>query len=219
MTQNSTESHHDIIAGNIELLKTQLAAGHSDSLKAYLAAMGRFHSYSFGNILEIARQRPSASRVAGFQAWKKLGRTVNKGEKGIRILAPITFISRSPKIDGESASSAPLETPPVGSGGTTKTSLAGFRNVYVFDQSQTSGEDLPALDSRATGEVGPLLSRLTQFLESKGISVEYSEGIAPALGLSYGGRIVIYPNQSEAELFATLVHEAAHLCCVRNYVA
>ena len=72
----------EVIAANIKLLIEQLEAGHSEALTAYLTAMGRFHSYSLGNILEIARQRPSATRVAGMYAWNQLGRRVNKGEKG-----------------------------------------------------------------------------------------------------------------------------------------
>jgi hypothetical protein len=56
--------------------------------------MSRFHNYSFGNILEIARQCPTATRVAGMYAWNQLGRRVKKGEKGIRILAPIVIIKR-----------------------------------------------------------------------------------------------------------------------------
>jgi hypothetical protein len=43
----------DVIAANVKLLIEQLEAGHSEGL----TAMGRFHNYSFGNILEIARQR------------------------------------------------------------------------------------------------------------------------------------------------------------------
>jgi N-terminal domain of anti-restriction factor ArdC len=74
----------DVIAANVKLLIEQLEAGHSEGLTAYLTAMGRFHNYSFGNILEIARQRPSATRVAGMYAWNQLGRRINKGEKGIR---------------------------------------------------------------------------------------------------------------------------------------
>ena len=72
----------DIIAANVKSLIEQLEAGHSDALTAYLDAMSRFHNYSFGNILEIARQRPTATRVAGLYAWNQLGRKVKKGEKG-----------------------------------------------------------------------------------------------------------------------------------------
>jgi hypothetical protein len=47
----------EVIAANVQALIEQLEAGHSDALTAYLNAMSRFHNYSFGNILEIARQR------------------------------------------------------------------------------------------------------------------------------------------------------------------
>jgi hypothetical protein len=47
----------ELIAANIKLLIEQLEAGHSDALTNYLTAMSRFHNYSFGNVLEIARQR------------------------------------------------------------------------------------------------------------------------------------------------------------------
>jgi len=47
----------EVIAANVTLLIEQLEAGHSEGLTAYLTAMGRFHNYSFGNILEIARQK------------------------------------------------------------------------------------------------------------------------------------------------------------------
>ena len=64
----------EVIAANVQLLIEQLEAGHSEGLTVYLKAMGRFHSCSFGNILEIARQMPDASRVAGLHAWNQLGR-------------------------------------------------------------------------------------------------------------------------------------------------
>ena len=54
----------EAIAANVQALIEQLEQGHSEGLTAYLTAMGRFHNYSFGNILEIARQRPHATRVA-----------------------------------------------------------------------------------------------------------------------------------------------------------
>src|SRR6201989_72082 len=84
----------ELIASNIKLLIEQLEAGHSDALTNYLTAMSRFHTYSFGNVLEIARQMPTAARVAGFWTWKNLGRSVNAGAKGIRILAPMVGVRR-----------------------------------------------------------------------------------------------------------------------------
>ena len=78
-----------LIRQNVDALIEQLEAAHSKGLTSHLTAMARFHNYSFGNILEIARQKPDATRVAGLYAWNQLGRRVKKGEKVIRILAPI----------------------------------------------------------------------------------------------------------------------------------
>jgi len=75
-----------------------LEAGKSEALKTYLATMSRFHKYSWGNLLLIAFQSPSATHVAGFHTWKSLGRFVKKGEKGIMILAPIV-VKRSTDKD------------------------------------------------------------------------------------------------------------------------
>ncbi len=52
------QTSKEVIAANVRLLIEQLEAGHSERLTAYLTAMGRFHNYSLGNILEIARQKP-----------------------------------------------------------------------------------------------------------------------------------------------------------------
>ena len=87
--------------------------------------------------------------------------------------------------------------------------LVGFRNAYVFDVSQTDGVDLPEL-REVTGDPGENIHRLGAFLKARGIQLVYNEKIAPALGMSYGGRIAILPGQSKAEEFSTLVHEAAH---------
>ena len=54
----------EVIAANVQALIKQLEQGHSEGLTAYLVAMGRFHNYSFGNILEIARQKPDAIRLS-----------------------------------------------------------------------------------------------------------------------------------------------------------
>src|ERR1700678_2750943 len=113
----------EIIAANVKELIAQLEAGRSDALTTYLDAMSRFHNYSFGNVLEIARQRPTATRVAGLYAWNQLGRKVKKGEKGIRILAPIIGIKRKRDEDAEKDITKQ-----------NTTVLVGFRNAYVFDR-------------------------------------------------------------------------------------
>jgi hypothetical protein len=188
----------DIIAANVKNLIEQLEAGHSDVLTAYLDAMSRFHNYSFGNILEIARQNPDATRVAGLYAWNQLGRKVKKGERGIRILAPIIGVKR--KKDEEAEKDITKQNTRL---------LVGFRNAYVFDVTQTEGTELPAM-REMYGEVGENRDRLLSFIGQQGIDLVFTENIRPALGVSYGGRIVIFPGQSKAEEFATLVHELAH---------
>ena len=196
---SKAQTAKEVIAANVKLLIEQLEAGHSEGLTAYLTAMGRFHSYSFGNILEIARQKPDATRVAGMYAWNQLGRKVIKGQKGIRILAPMIGIRR--KKDSEAEKDITKQNQPV---------LIGFRAAYVFDVSQTEGAPLPDLSERVKGEVGEYRERLIDFIIAQGIELEFKESIAPALGVSYGGRIAILPGQAAAEEFSTLVHEFAH---------
>ena len=188
----------ELIAANIKLLIEQLEAGHSGALTNYLTAMSRFHQYSFGNVLEIARQMPTATRVAGFWTWKELGRSVNAGAKGIRILAPIVGVRR--KKDKEAQKDITKQN---------ERTLLGFRNAYVFDVSQTEGADLPDMH-QVSGDPGENVDRLAEFVKSKDIQLVYNANIAPALGMSYGGRIAIMPGQSKAEEFSTLVHETAH---------
>ncbi len=198
-TPTKPQTSKEIIAANVKLLIEQLEAGHSEGLTAYLTAMGRFHNYSLGNILEIARQKPDATRVAGLYAWNQLGRKVKKGQKGIRILAPLIGTRR--KNDAEAEKDITKQNQPV---------LVGFRGVYVFDVSQTEGAELPDLKERVKGQVGECRERLIDFIIAQGIELEFRESIAPALGMSYGGTIAILPGQAPAGEFSTLVHEVAH---------
>ena len=197
--QPKQQTAKEAVAANVLALIEQLEQGHSDGLTAYLTAMGRFHNYSFGNILEIARQKPNATRVAGLYAWNQLGRKVKKGERGIRILAPVIGVRR--KNDAEAEKDIRTQNQAV---------LIGFRSAYVFDASQTEGKELPALSERVTGNVGEYRERLVDFVSAQGIQLEFKESIAPALGMSYGGRIAILPGQGKAEEFSTLVHELSH---------
>jgi hypothetical protein len=182
----------------VSYLVAALESGQSDVLTQYLNAMARFHNYSFGNIMLIARPKPQATHVAGIRTWNSLGRFVKRGEKGILILAPM--IGRK-KTDSAAESTADAKE--------STAQLFGFRAVYVFDVSQTEGQDLPAL-TEVQGDVSGYRERLVKFVESQNVTLNYSERIAPAKGLSFGGKITLLSGMQPAEEFSTLVHEIAH---------
>jgi len=186
-----------VIAENVKHLIDQLEQGKSEALTAYLNAMARFHSYSFGNILSIAHYRPDATYVAGIRTWNELGRYVKKGQKGIPILAPMIGTKRQRNEEPAEQDNKPAPA------------LIGFRTVYVFDIAQTEGAELPE-PATVSGEVGTHHDRLIDFVQRQCIELEYNERIAPAQGVSYGGKIVLLPGQTKAEEFSTLVHELAH---------
>jgi hypothetical protein len=175
-----------------------LESGQSEVLTQYLSAMARFHNYSFGNIMLIARQQPDATNVAGLRTWNSLGRFVKRGEKGILILAPM--------IGRKKADSAAEATEDAKQ---SQAQLYGFRAVYVFDISQTEGKDLPIL-TEVQGDASGYRERLVKFVESQSITLNYSDKIAPAKGLSHGGKITLLSGMQPAEEFSTLAHEIAH---------
>ena len=122
-----------------------------------------------------------------------------KGQKGIRTLAPMIG-SRKEKDKEATADKAATQKP----------ALVGFRAAYVFDISHTEGADLPQFRERTKGEVGAYRERLIDLTIAQGIEIEFNESIAPALGMSYGGRLAILPGQAPAEEFSSIVHELVH---------
>jgi len=184
----------------IEQLVAALNQGRSETLTQYLAAIARFHRYSLRNVMLIASQKPTATHVAGFHTWHKLGRFVKKGEKGILILAPI--------VRRKNESAEPHETD-------ESSTAVGFRAAYVFDISQTDGQELPEIGS-VNGDPRDYHERVEKFVAEQSIALEYSDEIAPARGTSAGGKITLLPGQSPAEEFATLAHELAHEMMHRN---
>src|SRR2546430_1151254 len=179
-------------------LSAALEAGRSETLNQYLGAMGRFHRYSWGNVLLINSQRPDATQVAGFHTWHDLGRWVKKGEKGIMIFAPVLVKQKDAASAGKEATK-PDEV----------FRLTGFRTAYVFDASQTEGRPLPEF-SKTTGDTKEYGEKLKALVAKQGISVEYDASIAPAQGVSSGGRIRLVPGMKPAEEFSVLAHELAH---------
>jgi len=132
------------------------------------------------------------------RTWNSLGRFVKRGEKGIMILAPMIGQKKA-DIVAEATEDAKQ----------SQAQLYGFRAVYVFDISQTEGKNLPTL-TEVQGDVTGYRERLVKFVESRGIALDYSETIAPAKGLSHGGKITLLSGVQPAEEFSTLAHEIGH---------
>jgi len=194
------EQAKQLAENGIANLAKALEQGQSETLTAYLAAMGKFHRYSFGNVMLIMTQKPDATRVAGFRTWKKLDRFVVKGEKGIVIIAPMMI-----RKDGE-ASSASCDD---------ENKVLRFKAAYVFDISQTEGKPLPEFAS-VDGDPSGHIERLTEAIEKRGITLaftsEYDEKneLGNADGASFGGRILVRSDLAPACKFSVLVHEYAH---------
>ena len=107
--------------------------------------MSRFHSYSVNNTVLIHMQNPHATLVAGFNRWRdQFERHVKRGEKAIRIIAPVPYkknVTRE-KLDPDT------KAPVIGPDGQVVTenveiTIPRFRAVPVFDVSQTDGKPLP----------------------------------------------------------------------------
>lgn len=120
----------------------------SDDWIRYLKFCSSFYNYSYNNIFLIMMQRPDATFVAGYTTWRKMNRYVRKGEKGIGILCPCIRKVETFKEPDDSKVYNDKEAEKE-----VKKILTGFRIGYVFDLSQTDGDDsmLPALVSGLQG--------------------------------------------------------------------
>jgi hypothetical protein len=150
----------------------------------------------------ILWQRPSASRVAGFHAWKSLGRHVVKGATGIAILAPVIVKSKS-KNDGTDLENNGENTE-------DKTSMF-FRVVHVFDYADTEGADLAGFSLGEVTEDYGMFPLVQAAVESLGIQVTLKPLSDPGLsGFSEGGHITIKETLAAGEMTSVLIHEAGH---------
>lgn len=188
------EEAMEVTDKGLDELIAALEQGKSERLLEHLAFQAKFHHYSFGNCMLIALQKPDATCVAGFNRWKELGRFVKKGEKGILILAPMVARKKSDNRGNEEDS---------------EQNVFGFRAVYVFDVSQTEGQEFPQF-AQIAGDPGERLSRLKEYVVERGIDLRYEDDLAGAEGISQGGKIALRSGLSSAEEFAVLVHELAH---------
>ena len=187
----------------------------SEKYKSYLTTMSKFHNYSFNNTLLIAMQKPEATLVAGYQAWQKnFNRHVNKGERGIRILAPAPY-----KIKEERDKLDPVTGEVMlDKDGTPQTEeveikIPAFRAVSVFDVSQTDGEPLPELEAK---ELLSTVEGYEDFINAITYVAHAPIGFEDIPGASKGyfniekNRIAVQEGMSESQTLKTMVHETAH---------
>lgn len=124
---------------------------HSQKYMDYLKVMSQFHEYSLNNTLLIMMQRPSASIVAGYNAWKQMGRQVNRGEKGIRILAPSPYTLKVEQTQKNEKGEIIKDQKGNAVKEIVEIKKIAFRPVSVFDVEQTAGKELPQLTSALIG--------------------------------------------------------------------
>jgi antirestriction protein ArdC len=149
------------------------------------------------NTVLIHSQCPEATYVAGFRAWKTIGRHVQAGETGIRILAPVILDRRHGVASNTDENEA----------------LVGFRAVSVFDVSQTDGRPIPAPVSLLRGaDEADLYGRLCRIATTMGFLVELAKLPDERNGdCDFSERrIRIRSANDPAQRAKTLAHEIAH---------
>ena len=187
----------------------------SERYREYLKVMSKFHNYSFNNTLLIAMQKPDASLVAGFSAWKNnFERNVMKGQKGIKIIAPSPY-----KIKQEMQKIDPhTQKPVIGKDGKPVTeekevTIPAYKVVSVFDVSQTEGKELPdiAVDE-LTGDVDRYKDFFAALEKTSPVPIAFEniEGGSHGYYHLEDKRIAINEGMSELQTLKTTIHEIAH---------
>lgn len=183
----------------------------------YLEVVSKFPKYSLNNVMMILSQKSSASMVQGYNAWKELGRQVQKGEKAIKIFAPMFKKAEMTKLDPKT------KKPILDSNGKEvkikQEQLTGFRLVNVFDVSQTKGKELFNLrdlirdDLKESQRIQELYKNFMKYLN---IKMDVKEVVLddPNVRGYYArdeNHIRINATTENTSMkFKTLIHEYAH---------
>ena len=206
-------SHASVQELSKELREGVHAYLNSEAYRELLTVMSRFHRYSLNNNILIAVQTGGkATQVASYTTWKAFGRTVNKGEKGIRIFSPVPYRTKEdfPKTAPTTEASPSQEgnadhreqDPP----------RIGFRVAYVFDISQTSGKPLPEVVQELSGSVDEYPDLQTAVREACPVSIVFGPIDGPANGYysPVEQEVRIREGMSELQSLKTMIHETAH---------
>ena len=190
----------------------------SEKYTEYLKTMSQFHNYSFNNTLLIAMQKPESTLVAGYGTWsKKFHRQVKRGEKGIKIIAPVPIREKEEVEKFDPETNEPVLRPD-GQPETEEVEhiIPRFRVATVFDISQTYGDPLPELD---TPELIGSVENFEIFMEAirmvSPAPMRYAEieGESKGYYSNTNKEIVIKEDMSEKQTMKTAVHEVTHAMC------
>ena len=203
---------HDRLAHEVAALRT------GEDWQRWLKVAARLHDYSFQNTLLILSQRPDATTVAGFHAWKALGRHVSRGEKGIAVLAPI--VRRAPAARPTPQPPRPPPPPPARTPEQPeetkpRSAVTGFRLTYVWDITQTSGPPLPTPPEpkQLRGQAPPgLWEALADLTQAAGYTLHRRDCGGANGQTDFTARtIAVRPDVDDAQAVKTLAHELGHV--------
>ena len=177
----------------------------SAEIRRYLTFFAKFHNYSYHNRILIYIQRPNATKVASYKTWQSKFRQVNKGSKGIMVLAPIISKSKKPEDEEDDIN--------------LSSDVKGFRAVSVFDIADTSPMDergeVPEtpewFDDNTPSETADLLfGAVTEVAKDMGINVTRDASMEGEKGYSAGDHINISSDVEGVGGLSTMIHELAH---------
>lgn len=198
--QEKVDAALKLLAEQVEALST------SEGWRKMLETAAMFHNYSLNNQLLIAIQAGTRGLplgpAAGFHTWKKLGRSVNKGQSGLAILAPM--LAKREVVDETTGRMVERKV------------VIGFRTVYTWVQAQTSGEELPKFGPELLTGDGPvkLLDSLMAVAVGLGFSVEFGPcGSANGYTRFDTKHIKVRDDVDDAQKCKTLAHELGHVLC------
>ena len=215
---NSDPEKKSPSAKQIAELTAQLKAGiqsylQSGKYEELLRTMAKFPNYSLNNTILISLQtNGQATQVAPYTAWKAMGRSVNAGEKEIKIIAPTsyqrTILQEKKDTNGKSL---------IGSDGkviteTVKVRAMGYRVAYTFDISQTSGKALPTVMTELQGKVHNYADFRKAIQEVCPVEIVTGpiEGNTKGYYSPDEQEVRIREGMSELQNIKTALHETAH---------
>lgn len=185
----------------------------SERYQKFLDTMARFPHYSLNNNLLIMLQRPDASLCQSYTGWKKMGRSVRRGEKGIRILAPAPYIvdREQNRTDGNGKTMLDRDGEPVRE--TVQIQVMAFKPVSTFDVSQTEGDPLPSIGvDELAGSVEGYVTLFEAMKAACPVPITFEDIRNGAKGYfsPMENRIAIKEGMSEVQNVKTLIHEMTH---------